>query len=1049
MDNNNDSLENNQDPLASDRLDTSQLEDEKKLEDGDTLKTTGTAKSESVSKKPSATNKISVNTSSATQNSNRLKDKYQEEGTLGAAKETARIAAEQIASKYAGVVGKKAATWATKKGNPQKLGLILLGILSIPVLIIFLLLYAGNNKGEFLSQVVSSPKSVEFASEAAKLVGKNIISGEDTYKKFGYSDLKDGTAYAQSTNTLKPEPGSIEEKILKINYQKAKYQTRPTPDCAYKFTYKPLIGPDGKTTSIIDKVYDRNGREVETRSDLFGYCVVQSMPLYNLSFRTKQAREVNKFNGVVQSFSLNKDKPGEKQSLKDVEEEVYDKTLKRITSKPDSTPSVSGYESISSEPEKGGIETYITKVRNALDNQEDPNEIVFPFTKNPDNPEVIGKTMCAFSEGYLTQDNIKKAITSRLGTAQRSGNKNTTVAISRLIKQLNNQQVSALTGQSDGWTSSTAYSQNVYGRTTGQKIDPESIANSAYGADYTDVISLLFELKNKCKDLKSSSSFFGGLLAFLGGDNEEEAQQKVVNIYRSLQDIIIRDSNGKFTNIGSFGMEQLIIGVIRMGGGSAVSGLEEGPQNFNNQDQGFRSLRNSYAMQYGGGFLTKEQSNKRALESENFRIQTEKASGIAYRLFSPDNVRSLANIMKYETPNTGSELKIKTEKYIATLLNPLKLIDDAQNTIGYILKGERNTAYAASEIGDAYMKLDTVGISDELFDRYNAIDVSNEIQKTLKDGSEQDKFILGIFEKCSKSNIPTANYFIRGYQVNNNGVLEKSKPFTVEEEGVDLPKYPSVGEDESSAAPNFKELGFENRKEMIACEIYLLSERAETKRDLGPEVQKKVFGKDISGLAEKYKVYLYANSIVDMMVELSNDEYNDSIYSKSQGKTTEGQVLADADENAPCPSGTQLQQVGIDKDRTGAEVKRFNVCVIDGTTINVNVKIAANTKALIEKAKAEGLNLNGTSFRSYDKQVELRKAHCGTSNFDIYEKPSGQCSPPTAIPGNSNHETGLAIDFSNCSSRSTACYNWLASNAAAFGLKNLPSEPWHWSVDGG
>lgn len=58
----------------------------------------------------------------------------------------------------------------------------------------------------------------------------------------------------------------------------------------------------------------------------------------------------------------------------------------------------------------------------------------------------------------------------------------------------------------------------------------------------------------------------------------------------------------------------------------------------------------------------------------------------------------------------------------------------------------------------------------------------------------------------------------------------------------------------------------------------------------------------------------------------------------------------------------------------------------------------------------------------------------------------------TARPGSSNHELGLAIDF-ECDgtlirSRTTTCFEWLAASAPTFGLYNLPSEPWHWSVDG-
>jgi LAS superfamily LD-carboxypeptidase LdcB len=50
------------------------------------------------------------------------------------------------------------------------------------------------------------------------------------------------------------------------------------------------------------------------------------------------------------------------------------------------------------------------------------------------------------------------------------------------------------------------------------------------------------------------------------------------------------------------------------------------------------------------------------------------------------------------------------------------------------------------------------------------------------------------------------------------------------------------------------------------------------------------------------------------------------------------------------------------------------------------------------------------------------------------------------------HEQGLAIDFTHngsvISSRSSAAFQWLASNASSYGFRNLPSEPWHWSTNG-
>lgn len=123
--------------------------------------------------------------------------------------------------------------------------------------------------------------------------------------------------------------------------------------------------------------------------------------------------------------------------------------------------------------------------------------------------------------------------------------------------------------------------------------------------------------------------------------------------------------------------------------------------------------------------------------------------------------------------------------------------------------------------------------------------------------------------------------------------------------------------------------------------------------------------------------------------------------------------------------------------------------VVPGTSIDILESYCKNALSLVDAARNSGLQLDGGGFRTYAEQVNTRKNNCGSSNYDIYHKPSSSCSPPTAIPGRSNHEKGLAIDFQNCSTRSTDCYKWLNANAGGFGFKNLPSEPWHWSYNGG
>lgn len=118
----------------------------------------------------------------------------------------------------------------------------------------------------------------------------------------------------------------------------------------------------------------------------------------------------------------------------------------------------------------------------------------------------------------------------------------------------------------------------------------------------------------------------------------------------------------------------------------------------------------------------------------------------------------------------------------------------------------------------------------------------------------------------------------------------------------------------------------------------------------------------------------------------------------------------------------------------------------------VDTTLAPGVTAMLADARAAGLDLGGSGFRSNASQIALRRAHCGPSDYDTYDKPSGQCSPPTARPGQSMHEWGLALDISNhgvlIRSRQDPAFQWLQGNAGLYGLRNLPSEPWHWSTNG-
>ncbi|MEZ5379924.1 MAG: D-alanyl-D-alanine carboxypeptidase family protein [Acidimicrobiales bacterium] len=140
----------------------------------------------------------------------------------------------------------------------------------------------------------------------------------------------------------------------------------------------------------------------------------------------------------------------------------------------------------------------------------------------------------------------------------------------------------------------------------------------------------------------------------------------------------------------------------------------------------------------------------------------------------------------------------------------------------------------------------------------------------------------------------------------------------------------------------------------------------------------------------------------------------------------------------------------------GDEAPWKGVTAFDGTELDlwkvggivVEQSMVEQTSAMLAAAAADGVSLDGWGWRSHEAQIELRRAHCA----DIWTTPASACSPPTAIPGTSRHEFGTAIDFhvdTVAIGRDSVQFRWLAENAERFGYFNLPSEPWHWSTDGG
>ena len=155
---------------------------------------------------------------------------------------------------------------------------------------------------------------------------------------------------------------------------------------------------------------------------------------------------------------------------------------------------------------------------------------------------------------------------------------------------------------------------------------------------------------------------------------------------------------------------------------------------------------------------------------------------------------------------------------------------------------------------------------------------------------------------------------------------------------------------------------------------------------------------------------------------------------------------------APPPRSTSPAPAAPGREADGATVEARVGGLASVGGITVSADIAEKLEAMLNAAAADGVVLRGGGFRDPAGQIAVRRSNCGTSDYALYSMPASQCSPPTARPGSSMHEQGLAVDFtyngSIISSRGSEAFSWLAANAARFGFFNLPSEPWHWSTNG-
>jgi len=91
---------------------------------------------------------------------------------------------------------------------------------------------------------------------------------------------------------------------------------------------------------------------------------------------------------------------------------------------------------------------------------------------------------------------------------------------------------------------------------------------------------------------------------------------------------------------------------------------------------------------------------------------------------------------------------------------------------------------------------------------------------------------------------------------------------------------------------------------------------------------------------------------------------------------------------------------------------------------------------MYDAAKKSGIILKISSgFRTLARQQYF---------WNCYKTKSCNNGNLAAVPGTSNHGTGIALDL-NTGAMSSPTYRWLAANAKKFGfVRTVPSEDWHW-----
>jgi hypothetical protein len=123
----------------------------------------------------------------------------------------------------------------------------------------------------------------------------------------------------------------------------------------------------------------------------------------------------------------------------------------------------------------------------------------------------------------------------------------------------------------------------------------------------------------------------------------------------------------------------------------------------------------------------------------------------------------------------------------------------------------------------------------------------------------------------------------------------------------------------------------------------------------------------------------------------------------------------------------------------GQFLGQIDLVRIVGTRYEIETLSAATTEpflAMVAAARAAGREVRlNSGFRTFAEQKHLHDGHVrGLPGFNL-----------AARPGNSNHQSGIAVDLDVKPGDGNPNYEWLKREATRFGfVRTVPSEAWHW-----